>query len=154
MTTYHKVLLNIKKNFAGTIENQIKIVQDLYDWKERGYNVDQNDLDVQREKLSVYVQMAKLLGVKTTYNPISDALFNDIQSKVYAKYGEKPIPYLPFGNTFFGMEEGDRMLSQLELLDKYTKKWQEYEKTYNTLVQSKKKMLIYLKKQQENLMQK
>lgn len=127
-----------QKNFAGTVENQIKIVQDLYDWKERGYNIDENDLNVQREKLAVYVRMARLLGVKTDYNPIGNDLFADIQRQFNNKYGNKPIPYLPFGNTFFGLEEGDRMLSQIELLDKYTKKWQEYEKTYNALVESKK----------------
>ena len=127
-----------QKNFAGTVENQIKIVQDLYDWKERGYNIDENDLNVQREKLAVYVRMARLLGVKTDYNPIGNDLFTDIQRQFNNKYGNKPTPYLPFGNTFFGLEEGDRMLSQIELLDKYTKKWQEYEKTYKTLVESKK----------------
>lgn len=127
-----------QKNFAGTVETQIKIVQDLYDWKERGYNIDEDDLNVQREKLAVYVRMARLLGVKTDYNPIGSDLFTDIQRQFNNKYGNKSNSYLPFGNTFFGLEEGDRMLSQIELLDKYTKKWQEYEKTYKTLVESKK----------------
>ena len=144
-----------QKNLQGTVENQKNIVQDLYDWKERGYNIDEEDLKIQREKLAVYYRMARLLGVEVKDQEIGDAVYNEIQGKFNAKFGAiptlflplgntffgmKPTLFPPLGNTFFGMEESDRLLSQIELLDKYTKKWKDYDSEYKALTQSMKKL--------------